>query len=189
LTGVGIAAITPRKPWLEVIDPSCGRPFVVRGGELDVTWKPLSELTITVGGTYIGSRVASSFVTSDPFGAAVDIRGEAFPNTPKLQLLSDVGYEIRLTENLLGYIGVNAQYRSGTVAAFGDAPLFHLPAYGLLDLRAGIETPDRHWYAQLWGRNVTDRFYILNVSHISDTVARDTGMAATYGIRVGYRYH
>ena len=161
----------------------------VRGGELDATWKPVAGLTVSIGGTYVESRVDSSFTTSDPFGNSIDIRGEAFPNTPKVQLSGDLEYEFPLASNLLGYLGLNEQYRTTTTAAFGDAPLFRIPAYGLLDLRGGVESADRRWYAQVWGHNVTNRFYVLNVAHISDTVSREVGMPATYGITVGYRYH
>jgi iron complex outermembrane receptor protein len=161
----------------------------VRGGEFDAIWKPVARLTLSIAGTYVDSKVNSSFITSDPFGESVDIRGEPFPNTPKAQFIGDVAYDFPLSDNLVGYVGIDGRYRSSTVAAFGGAEFFDIPAYGLLDVRAGVQAPDRRWYAQLWGRNVTDRFYLLNVSHISDTVAREAGMPATFGITVGYRYH
>jgi outer membrane receptor protein involved in Fe transport len=89
---------------------------------------------------------------------------------------------------LSGYVGVSGRYRTDTQATFGDSAYFRIPAYGLIDLRAGIQTDNGHWRAEIWGRNVTDQFYVTNVSHVVDTVARITGMPATYGFTLSYRY-
>ena len=36
--------------------------------------------------------------------------------------------------------------------------------------------------SELWGKNVTNKFYWDNVSHPYDTVVRYTGMPVTYGL-------
>jgi iron complex outermembrane receptor protein len=64
-------------------------------------------------------------------------------------------------------------------------PLYTLHSYSLVDLRAGINSGN--WRVELWGHNVTDKFYAQTVTHVVDTVARIAGMPATYGITVGYR--
>jgi len=45
----------------------------VRGGEFDAIWKPVAQLTLSIAGTYVDSKVNSSFITSNPFGESVDI--------------------------------------------------------------------------------------------------------------------
>jgi len=40
----------------------------------------------------------------------------------------------------------------------------------------------------LWGKNVTNRFYVNNIVELEDDVIRYTGMPITYGISVGYRF-
>jgi hypothetical protein len=55
----------------------------------------------------------------------------------------------------------------------------------IVDLRAGINSGN--WRVELWGHNVTDKFYAQTVTHVVDTVARVVGMPATYGVTVGYR--
>lgn len=160
----------------------------VEGAEADVMWKPFTGLTARLGGTYLETKVDSSFVTTSPFGVPVNIKGSQFPSTPKWQLTGDLQYDFDLTDNLTAYIGADARYRSRSAAAFGGGPVFTLPSYGVLDLRAGIESPNNKWRVEAWGRNVTDRFYLVNVTHVVDTVARLTGMAPTYGVTVGYRF-
>jgi iron complex outermembrane recepter protein len=158
-----------------------------KGAELSTTWRPVAPLTIRAGATYVDTRVDTSFITDDPFGNVIDIKGESFPNTPRWQFVSDAQYNFDLTGNLTGFVGASFRYRTSTSAAFGNSPLFVLPAYGVLDLRAGVETDGGRWRFELWGRNVADRFYVTEIDHQTDTVARVTGMPATFGVTIGYR--
>lgn len=160
----------------------------VRGFEVGLNWRPVEGLTLNGGATYVKSRVDRTFLTNDPLAAVVDIKGEAFPSTPKWQLSSDAEYEFPISANIDGFLGGNVRYRSKAVTAFGDLPEFRLPGYALVDLRAGIASPDERWRVQVWGRNVFNKFYLIHVSHVVDTVARTTGMPATYGITFSYRY-
>lgn len=160
----------------------------VRGAELSVNWRPVDGLTLNGGATYVDSKVDNSYIANDPYAAAVDIKGESFPNTPKWQLNGDLDYRFALTSSLDLSLGGNVRYRSKSNAAFGQAPEFVLPAYAVVDLRIGLESPDRKWKAQLWGRNVTNKFYVTTVTHVVDTVARISGMPATYGVTLSYRY-
>ena len=160
----------------------------VAGGELDAIWKPVRPLTVTLGATYVSSRVDSHLTTNSPYAVASDIVGEAFPDTPTWQLTADVQYNFSISDQLDGYVGAGGEYRTKSSAAFLGGPLFEMPGYGLLDLRAGLQPKTGHWSVSVWGRNVTDQFYVQNVSHVVDTVARTTGMPATYGVTLGYRY-
>ncbi|HJQ15879.1 MAG TPA: TonB-dependent receptor [Allosphingosinicella sp.] len=160
----------------------------VQGAELSITWRPVERLRLTGGGTYIKSKVKSSFTTNDPFAHLVDVKGEAFPNTPKWQLTGDVQYDVPLWSGGTGFIGASVQYRSSSVAAFGGSPQFVLPEYALVDLRAGLETHDGAWRLEIYGRNITNKFYLLTVQHLTDTVVRQVGMPVTYGARVSFRF-
>ncbi|WP_255325986.1 MULTISPECIES: TonB-dependent receptor [Sphingobium] len=160
----------------------------VRGAEIGINWRPVAGFTFNGGATYIKSRVDSSFATNDPLGAVIDVKGEAFPSTPKFQISGDAGYEFALSGSVNAFLGGNARYRSKSTAAFGRVQAFDIPGYAIVDLRAGIESADKNWRAQIWGRNVFDKFHLIHVSRVIDTVARTTGMPATYGITLSYRY-
>jgi len=161
----------------------------VKGAELQATVLPLNGLRVTTGVSYIDSRVDDSIIAPDPFGRSIDLKGEPFPNAPKWQFLGDAEYELPVSGELSMFLGGDAKYRTSTNAAFGDRVETRIPAYSLVDLRAGIQRKDGVWRVQLWGRNVFDRYYLLNVSHVTDTVARTTGMPATYGITISARFN
>jgi len=56
----------------------------------------------------------------------------------------------------------------------------------LLDLRAGVEKGP--WRAYFWGRNVTNKWYWNQSQHVNDVLLRYTGMPATYGFTVSYKF-
>ena len=160
----------------------------VRGAEFNVNWRPIGGLVLSVGGTFVDSRVDSDFTSNSPYNELVNIKGEEFPNTPKWQFVTDAQYDFSISDRLRAFIGAGDRLVSASQASFGQAPDFRISPYSLLDLRAGIEDSHGKWRVELWGHNVTDRFYVMTVTHVADTVARVTGMPATYGLTLSYRF-
>jgi iron complex outermembrane receptor protein len=162
--------------------------LTVKGAEFQVTALPLEGLRLTVGGAYVDSRVNQSFVTQDPYGRIVDIQGEASPDTPKWQFVGDSEYGHPLNQSLSAFVGGSVSYRTSSYAAFGENAEFKMPGYSLVDLRTGVESRNGKWRVQVWGRNVLNKYYVLNVSRFIDTVASSAGMPATFGISVHVRF-
>lgn len=160
----------------------------VTGGELEATLRPIRGLKITAGATYVASSVDGHLITPDPFSNPIDIKGESFPNTPKWQIVSDTEYDFPVTDTLSGFVGGSLTYKSTSNAAFGGAPQFEIKDYALLDLRAGVEAPGGRWRVQVWGRNVTNQYYLVNVAHVTDTIAALTGRPSSYGVTLSAQY-
>ena len=160
------------------------------GGQLNLVARPVDGLTVSLGGTYVKSRVktAPSGPTLDGYGNEVSYVGESFPLTPKWQGVADAEYDFPLIGNWDGMVGGNVTARSSTQSVFGGNTDFTINSYVLLDLRAGVQTNDHRWRAWLWGRNVTDKYYWNNVTFLVDTLDRVTGMPATFGASVSFRY-
>ena len=167
----------------------------VTGAELEVTLHPLRGLKVTLGGTYLDSRVDATAIVSDPFlPITVDAKGNVLPNTPTWQSQFDVEYDFRVSDTAEGFVGASGSYRSKAYSELGalDGPAgtqdtFKIDGYGLLDLRAGI-TFNRAYTVQLWGKNVTDKNYWNNVVHIYDTVDRVTGQPMSYGVTLSAKF-
>jgi iron complex outermembrane receptor protein len=161
----------------------------VVGAELSATLRPFNGLTVTGGVTYVNSKVRKDPPSPyDPFGNLVSFVGESFPNTPKWQAVGDAEYRFPLHSGLTAFLGGSVTYRTSAQAAFGNLPDFVIPAYALVDLRAGIESSEGKWRAQIWGRNVTNKFYLTNIDQQIDSLVRYAGMPATYGITLSFRY-
>jgi outer membrane receptor protein involved in Fe transport len=160
----------------------------ITGAEAQVTWTPVRGLTINAGVSYIDSRILGDFINYDSDGALRNFGGEAFPDTPKLQVIADADYRWDLTDSLDGFIGGNLTYQGATNAELGELPLLATKAYTLVDLRGGIQTKDGAWKLSLWGRNVGNAYYWVSAVRPLDTTVRFTGMPATFGVALSYRY-
>ena len=161
----------------------------VLGGEVNITARPVRGLSLAGGLTYVRSRVTEDFSVSDPLGIVVpSIKGEPFPNAPRWQGNAIVNYEFPVSSNLVASFGGDVSYRSSAQASFGRNPIFVYKAYTLVGLNAGIGAEDDRWRVEVWGKNITDKFYINNIFKAGDTVSRTTGMPATYGVTLRTRF-
>jgi outer membrane receptor protein involved in Fe transport len=61
-----------------------------------------------------------------------------------------------------------------------------VPRYTLVDLRAGVLIGSL--MIEAWGRNVFNTYYWTAADHVNDVLLRYTGMPATYGVTVSYRF-
>ncbi|WP_176594250.1 TonB-dependent receptor [Sphingobium sp. EM0848] len=184
------------------LPPFGNLPFLVNvpkarvvGAEMDLTLRPMTGLRINLAGTYVNSKVNGTAIVASPFApVTVDARGDVLPNTPKWQGTADVEYSFPVSGNAEAYIGASASYRSKAYAALGATrgpagteDTFKIDGYSLIDLRAGV-TFDKRYTVQLWGKNVTNKNYWNNVTHIYDTVDRVTGQPATYGVTLSAKF-
>ena len=191
IPGVGVA------PTLVSIPKSA-----VYGAEISATLRPFTALTLTANGTYVHTRIdrnpvdrdtGATLAPSDYLGNPSSYIGLSFPNTPKWQGTFDAEYRMPVSSTLKAYVGSTVTYNSANygILPSGDAALDALvkrPKYALLDVRAGVETDNGRWRAELWGRNITNKYYLIGTVRATDYFTRFTGMPATYGISVYFRY-
>jgi iron complex outermembrane recepter protein len=167
-----------------------------KGAELAVQWRPLRGLSLNAATTYLDSRVGDGFKTIDVFtGNVTDYSGYSFPATPRWVFSTGAQFEWALWGNLDGLVGADYRYQTSAPSLFEDRadpsrgyPSLDIAAYGLLDLRAGVKAADGRWSVQLFGHNVTNKYYWTQASRIYDTSVRYTGMPATFGVTANYRY-
>jgi outer membrane receptor protein involved in Fe transport len=158
----------------------------IEGAELEATVRALRSITLRAGGTYIDSKVLGSYIISSPIGGGatdtIDIGGESFPATPKWQFDADAEYDRPLSNGWSGFLGVGSTTQSKSQGTFGDIPALQIPSYSLVDLRLGVNS--QSWHIELWGRNITNRYYLIHAFRTTDTITRTTGFPATYGITI-----
>jgi iron complex outermembrane receptor protein len=184
-----------------VVPPFGNLPYLVNvpksrllGAEFDVTLIPVSGLRMTMGGTYIDSKIIAPAPVASPYGDLIDANGEELPVSPKWQIEEDTEYDWSIRRGLDAFVGGNVSGRSKSVAALGSktGPIgtqsqFDIDGYVLLDLRAGV-TINENYRVQIWGKNVTNKGYWSNVVHIYDTYDRITGQPVTYGITFSAKF-
>jgi iron complex outermembrane receptor protein len=158
------------------------------GFEFSALARPTGDLRVTFGASYTESRVEGDFVTYNPYTQLQNVSGEAYPNSPRLQLNGDVQQDFVISSGLRAFIGTTATYKTSTYSNFGDLSTFRIPGYGLVDVRAGLGDAQQGWRLELFGRNLFDKFYVLYVGRAADSVFRTAGMPVTWGVRLTYAY-
>jgi len=154
----------------------------IYGSEFDLQWRPLSGLLLTAGGTYLSSKVTG--IPPDAYNAANDqgnYRGSELPYTPKLTMNGTADYTWSLNTKLDATVRATWSHRSRSNASLGDPSLYRINSYDLIDLRAGIATPDGKYRLEFWGQNVTNKYYWSNVVYSFDTIVRYAELPVTYG--------
>ena len=172
-------------PLLQMINVPKSR---VAGAELQASWFPVEGLSLTTGLSYVDSEVLDDFVNYNPDGVLTNLGGEAFPNTPKWQMVADINYVWPIGDRLNGFVGGGVNYQDETNSQLGELPSLNVKAYSLVDLRAGLESQTGNWRLWAWGRNVGDAYYWTAANRNLDTTVRFTGRPATFGVSVGYRF-
>ena len=173
----------------------------VEGAELTLVFRPIRGLTLSANGTYIKTRIQSN--PTDPTSpyaedetGPVTFVGQRFPFTPTWQSVLDGQYRFPVGNGTDAYFGASVTTRSSTTsallsnqpAAVANERLLYMPGYSVLDLRAGASFANGQWNLELWGRNVTDKFYLTSTGRANDSTFRFTGMPLTYGLALRYRF-
>lgn len=166
----------------------------LQGAELELVWQPTRGLNISASGTYLDSKI-KQYTGYNAGGIFADYSGESFPYAAKWQLAGDAQYDFPISSSMEAYVGGAVNYHSRTTAAFGNDLLiaggkgnYDLNPYVLVDLRAGVKSPDGNWRVGLFGRNIFNKYYWTTVEKQQDAVIRYAGKPATYGIQLSTRF-
>jgi outer membrane receptor protein involved in Fe transport len=141
--------------------------------DAEYDWKIRDDITAFIGANYAYvSGTTSFFVNRNPIPAYLNI-GVNGPYPYFGGYLNAAG---QIVANPVGPLPTN----------HANNPL-DVPAYGLLDLRAGVSKDN--WRFQVWGRNVGNTWYWTSAVHVNDVLLRYTGMPTTVGFTLTYKYH
>jgi outer membrane receptor protein involved in Fe transport len=174
----------------------------VFGIDGDLTFRPVSRLTLRSAFTYLDTRITQvdpgAFTLTDYRNNAFPdtaIVGARFPYAPQWNVTAGGDYDWYTTDSWSAFAGADLLWNSRTSSSLltrvtncVDCTLATIRAFTTLDLRAGLRSADDKWSFYMWGRNVTDKYYWTATAHISDTVVRYTGQPATYGATLRYSF-
>jgi len=164
---------------------------VIKGGEVELSARPVEGLSLSVGATYLDAKIDRTFVTDNSGSIRADYNGSPLPYTPKFQLVGDAQYERPVGRSLVGFLGGGVTHHSSDNSTFrtstARADDYYLKAYTTVDLRVGVRAKDNSWKVALFGRNVGNTYYWNNTHQGADTIYRTPGEPATFGIVVSVR--
>lgn len=203
----------------DALDPSVIQAYnageaTVSGGEIELMYAPIDDLSITLDYSYLDTKfkevearadtMFDGFGTGNPYAAGDNIKDHfVLPYAPRHSANLGVDYTFYRFGN--GDLSLNLNYNwksrayhtspAGSVVPGRD--FASQGAYGLLDARVtmAMDLPrgDRATVS-LWGKNVTDKEYRLQATGMGDGIQGYGSAAyawaepATFGIDITYEY-
>jgi iron complex outermembrane receptor protein len=151
-----------------------------RGIEVDTRLQPFHGLSAYASAAYTDAEYvdyANGPCPLELIGTitrACDLSGRPLPGVSKYVV--SAGAEYRHAATALGlrgeaYAGFDWNWRTAFYSNASDSAYSRIPAYGLLNLRAGFRADD-HWEAFAWVKNATDENYFQYISgHVGNSGA------------------
>jgi iron complex outermembrane receptor protein len=168
-----------------------------RGVEVDLQAQPIDDLSLYASATYDDASYLSYKNAPCPIEVRTtgvcDLSGLRLPG-PSLWAVSAGGEYRHDVAEIRGaraqaYLGADYSYRSSFYTTAADSIYSRIPAYGLLNLRAGVRAADGAWDVQVWARNVGDSDYWQSLSAANTGAITGTlGDPRTYGVTLKARY-
>lgn len=144
-----------------------------QGVEIEFTAKPVPELLINGGVAFIDATygdfkdVQCYFGQTEAegcYGGFQDITGGDVPNSPNTKVTLSGKYTFYLDGDTDMFVGANYRWRDEAQTNQNQAPYLMLPAYGVLDLNAGIQADDGKWVASMFIKNALDDHYAAQLA-------------------------
>lgn len=139
-----------------------------QGFETDFSWRPISSLRINGALAYSDSywkkyEDAACYVEqrlATPAGTVCrqDLTGKPAPVNAKWSAALGVTHTADLGPYVLTS-QANYNYRTKSNLGLSNDPMQVQKAFGILDARVALSTPDKRWTLAIFGKNLTDELY------------------------------
>lgn len=164
----------------------------VIGFEAQVIAQPLRGLNLSLGATYLDSKVTRSFAAYNSDGVLIDARGSQLPFTPKVQIVGDTEYAFAVARTVEAFLGGSGTYHSSDNSSLRNdavpASEFRIKPYTVVDFRAGLQSPDGNWRGSVFVSNAFNVTRWDTVFRLIDAYHRFQDRPRTFGLSLRYRY-
>jgi iron complex outermembrane receptor protein len=161
----------------------------IKGVEAELTFLPIDDLVLGVSGSYVDAKY-EDFIESalDPTtGRNLDSSGNRLQRTPETQVSGIIDYTLGLG-SWGKALNFRANYTWQSDMFWATDNIAKEPSYGLLDLRIGLAPEGAPWSVAIWGKNVTDELYRVNIISFFGEEVSQFGPPRTYGMDVTFKF-
>lgn len=157
------------------------------GFETEITWLVNEHLTALGGLTLLRTEI-KEFDTSDAFGLPTSRAGDPFLYSPETSASLALLYD-RPINDQLGFRGSLAgRWQSDSTAGDPNDPFYDIDSYGVLNGSIGVYSLNDNWDFSIWGQNLTDEYYVQQVTTNANVIVQFVGRPRTYGASLTYRF-
>jgi len=161
--------------------------------ETDLQTTPVAitteRLRLSLAGSYVDATYENFLETArDPTTQQqIDSSGNRLQRTPETQLTGGVDLTLPLGQfgDALNF-RVNYTWQGDMFWATDN--IAKEDAYGLLDVRVALSPPSSPWAVALWGKNVTDELYRVNIISFFGEEVSQFAAPRTYGADFSWKF-
>ena len=161
----------------------------IQGIEAELELLATEALRISLGGSYVDTEYEDFLETAinPSTGTRLDSSGNRLQRTPESQLSVGVDYTTSLGSwaDALKF-SLNYNWQSDLFWATDN--IAKEPSYGLLDARIQLAPADAAWSVSLWGKNLSDKLYRVNIIPFFGEEVSQFGPPRTYGLDLAWKF-
>lgn len=125
-------------------------------------------------------------------GLPVALDGNALPNAPDYSINVGVGYSWPLENGMEVVAATNYYWQDEFYTRIFNAPNDKVDTWEVWNATLTLNSADRTWFAELWGRNLNNDDYVTGQALGDQNVGLATNQfllePRTYGISIGYNF-
>jgi len=147
-----------------------------KGAELDLTARPVRELTLTASVAYTDASI-DSFRCPAAAAASCNLNGQPLPFSPKWKSFTRANYALALQSGLIVDFSADYSYQAKTQFDLFQSPDAIQGAYGVVNAGIALSSPVGGWRIALVGKNLANKSYATNLvtstGYVTRAVPRD----------------
>jgi iron complex outermembrane receptor protein len=163
----------------------------VKGIELEVKARPWSGLDLGANLAYLHARYTKYLAAPIPqtLGqGSLDVSGFELNNAPPYSISVFGQQSVPVSDDKSVYVRgeylwMDRQYNEPT-----NYILQRTPAYGLVNVTAGLRNNGGSWAIELWCRNLTDKKYLIGTQDSGATFSAQPGAPRTFGVELKVKF-
>jgi iron complex outermembrane recepter protein len=140
-----------------------------RGGEVDILWRPITDLNISAGFAYTDAKVDQFFLPPGGNPAGVVPAGTPLAYAPKYKGSLGIDYRVRTGGQIDVTLGTQASAQSKQLSLFDPSPVLRaagtIGGYSLVDLSVGIVDVDDRFRVTFQVKNVFDTSFASSITN------------------------
>jgi iron complex outermembrane receptor protein len=160
----------------------------IKGIEAEFDWAATDGLRLSLSGSWVDPTYKDFLESAlnPSTGQRLDSSGNTLQRTPKTQLSGSVDWKV---PGFAEALTLRVAYSWQSELNWGTDNLAKEPSYGLLDARLAYAPRGANWSAAVWGKNLTDELYRVNIigPFFGDEVSQ-FGPPRTFGVDVSYKF-
>lgn len=161
----------------------------IKGIEAEFQFAILRNARVFVSGSYVDTEYVDfrESAINPSTGQPLDSSGNRLQRTPETQVSG--GFDITASlGNWQDALNVRVSYSWQSDMFWATDNIAEEDPYGLLDARIALGPANASWQAALWGKNLTDELYRVNIIPFFGEEASQFGAPRTYGVDLSYKF-